>query len=61
MARTSGTNRPPTAGRWRGVATRVDRRVWLAATAALLLVVGVQLVIADTHDWYGHWAIDYQL
>jgi hypothetical protein len=61
MGQTSETNRPPTTGRAPGVVARFDRRVWIAVTAALLVVVGVQLVIADTHDWYGHWAIDYQL
>jgi hypothetical protein len=38
-----------------------ERRAWFALTFAILGVVGVQVVLAETHDWYGHWALDYQL
>src|SRR5437870_7179837 len=61
MALTSGTKGSPNAGWLAGLAAGWDRRVWLAVTSAVLIVIALQLVVAEGHDWYGHWALDYQL
>src|SRR5205809_71167 len=61
MALTSGTKGPPNAGRLAGLGAGWDRRVWLAVTSAVFIVIALQLVVAEGHDWYGHWALDYQL
>jgi hypothetical protein len=61
MVRTSGTNGPPKTRRAPARMARFDRRAWLAVTAAVLAAIAIQLVLADTHDWYGHWTLDYQL
>src|SRR5256885_7115315 len=61
MALTSGTKGPSNPARPHGVAERSDRRLWLAVTSAIFVVIAVQLIVAQGHDWYGHWALDYQL
>jgi hypothetical protein len=61
MVPARGTDGPTTASRAAAVAAGAARRVWLGITALVLMVIALQLVVADSHDWYGHWAIDYQL